>query len=201
MLSLIEFLHSRLVFGLRARVLSASLATHIPAGSKVLDVGCGNGIIAHLIQKINPTVSFQGLEVNLRPSCLIQCAAYDGATIPLSSSCVDVCMFVDVLHHTVNIEGLLKEAQRVTSRYVLIKDHLCETKFDKYILSFMDWIGNRPYGVHLPYNYQSKQDWRRYVFVCGLGEVSWNENLPLYPFPLNYLFGRKLHFVALLEKS
>lgn len=110
-------------------------------------------------------------------------------------------MFVDVLHHTVNIEGLLKEAQRVTSRYVLIKDHLCETKFDKYILSFMDWIGNRPYGVHLPYNYQSKQDWRRYVFVCGLGEVSWNENLPLYPFPFNHLFGRNLHFVALLEKS
>jgi len=136
-----------------------------------------------------------------RPSCLIKCAGFDGNTIPLADSSVDICLFVDVLHHTLNIAGLLREARRVARLYVLIKDHLCENKLDHAVLSFMDWVGNRPYGVSLPYDYQSKVEWNQIFSACGLRVVRWNQSLPLYPQPFDRLFGRELHFVVLCEKE
>jgi len=200
-LRLVKQLHERLAFRRRTRVLAAILADLVPAGTNLLDVGCGDGTIAYLIGQTKPTVSIQGLEVMPRPSCLIECREFDGTTIPLPESAVDMCLFVDVLHHTDHSEELLREARRVARRYVLIKDHLCESRFDHAVLSFMDWVGNCPHGVVLAYNYRSKAQWNRMLSACGLRPVSWNEVLPLYPPPFSLLFGRGLHFLALCEKS
>lgn len=200
-LSLMKQVHERWVFRRRARVLSTLLADLIPAGAVLLDVGCGNGMIANLVRQIKPTVSVQGLEVMPRPSCLIECAGFDGVTLPMPDDSVDVCMFVDVLHHTLNIEDLLGEARRVSRRFVLIKDHLCENRLDKAVLAFMDWVGNRAHGVRLPYNYQSKAEWYQLFLPCNLRIASWNERLPLYPPPFSAVFGRGLHFVGQFEKA
>jgi len=182
-------------------VLSKVLANLLPGGAVVLDVGCGDGTIGYNIAQLNPTALVSGLEVALRPSCLIECRSFDGVQIPLSDASVDVCLFVDVLHHTAKIAELLREARRVTRRYVLIKDHLCEGKFDRTVLSVMDWVGNRGHGVNLPYNYQSKVQWHQILSDCGLRPVSSNEALSLYPPPFDLLFGRGLHIVVLCEKT
>jgi ubiquinone/menaquinone biosynthesis C-methylase UbiE len=199
--SIIRSLHDRCVSQRRARVLAGLLADLIPTNAKVLDVGCGNGLIAHLITQIKPSVSIQGVEVMPRPECMIECASFDGKILPVVGSSVDVCLFADVLHHTLDPKELLKEAYRVTKRHVLIKDHLCENGVDNVVLKFMDWIGNRPYGVFLPYNYQSRNKWSQHFLSRGLCVEAWNNNLPLYPFPFSSVFGRNLHFIALLEKT
>jgi hypothetical protein len=108
-------------------------------------------------------------------------------------------MFVDVLHHARNIDGLLQQAQRVARRHVLIKDHVCENKFDRALLTFMDWVGNRAVGVPLPYEYQSKAEWFQLFSRCRLQVIEWNQRLPLYPPPFGKLFGRGLHCIALLK--
>lgn len=200
-LRVMNFLHRQWVFHRRAQVLSALLADLVPAGAVVLDVGCGDGTIGYLIGQMKPTALVHGIEVAPRPSCLIECRGFDGVHIPLSDASVDACLFVDVLHHTTNIAGLLREARRVTRRYVLIKDHLCEGKFDRTVLSVMDWVGNRGRGVRLPYNYQSKVQWHQILSDCGLRLVSSNEALSLYPPPFDLLFGRGLHIVGLYEKA
>ncbi len=199
MQSLMNSLHDRFIFQRRARILSTFLAELVPAGSTVLDVGCGNGVIGHLVKQMKPTVLIQGLEVTPRPSCLIECTFFNGAIIPMRDASVDVCMFVDVLHHTLNIEELLKEARRVARHYVLIKDHLCESKFDNLVLSVMDWAGKLAHGVRLKYNYQSRAQWDELFRSSGLKIVSWNEEVPLYPPPFDRLFGCGLHFVGLCE--
>ena len=200
-LLVVKHLHERLVFRRRTRVLAAVLADLVPSGTTLLDVGCGDGTIACLIGQTKPNVSIQGLEVMPRRSCLIECKGFDGTTIPFPESSVDMCLFVDVLHHTDHIEELLREARRVSRRYVLIKDHLCESRFDHAVLSFMDWVGNRAHEVVLPYNYQSKVQWNRILSTCGFRLLTWNEVLPLYPPPFSLLFGRGLHFVGLYEKG
>jgi SAM-dependent methyltransferase len=198
--SVIRFLHDRWVFRRRAGFLAHLLADLIPSNAKVLDIGCGNGVIGHLIQQDRPAVSVRGVEIMSRPDCLIDCAIFDGRTLPVDDSSVDVCMFVDVLHHTLDPESLLREAGRATKSYILIKDHLCESRADNMVLRFMDWVGNRPHGVYLPYNYQSRTRWERHFSSCGLRIAAWKNNLPLYPFPFSRFFGRNLHFIALLEK-
>jgi len=197
----IQSLHDRFAFRRRARVLAGLLAGLIPPNAEVLDVGCGNGAVAHLIRQIKPAVSVRGIDVIARPDCLIECARFNGKSIPLPDSSVDVCLLVDVLHHTGNIRELLWEARRVARQHVLIKDHLCQSRLDHAVLSFMDWVGNRAYGIDLPYNYQSKVQWHHTLSGCGLRLVSWNEALQLYPFPFDRIFGRGLHFIGLCQKG
>ena len=199
-LSMLKGAHRQAVFGRRVRALSECLAGKIPDGASVLDIGCGDGTIAKLIQTRRPGTHIQGIEFAPRPDCQIECQPFDGKTIPHPAGSFDVCMFVDVLHHTPGIEGLLREAARVSRRFVLIKDHLSENQIDFVTLQFMDWVGNRPHGVVLPYNYQSRARWNEYLSAAGLNIREWQDRVPLYPFPFSAIFGRKLHFVALLEK-
>lgn len=202
-LALLARAHRDAVFGRRARVLADLLGAKIPDHASVLDIGCGDGTIASVIGRLRPSVHIRGIEVALRPTCLIDCAPFDGSTIPHETDSFDVCLFVDVLHHVPDAKGitrLLSEATRVSRRFVLIKDHLSENRFDFMTLQGMDWVGNRPHGVVLPYNYQSREQWKGCFSRAGLRVREWNGQVPLYPFPFNALFGRGLHYIALLEK-
>jgi SAM-dependent methyltransferase len=191
--------HRALVFQRRTRVLAEMLAAQIPQNASVLDVGCGDGTIGNLIARQRPDVSIQGVELLVRPGCKIQCRVFDGFSLPFPDASFDVSLLVDVLHHTQDPAILLREAARV-SRAVLLKDHLNENVFDDATLRFMDWVGNRPHGVVLTYNYQSRKEWAEHFSSCGLTEASWTTEVPLYPAPLSLLAGRGLHFMSLLRK-
>ena len=198
--SVLQAVHARMVFGRRVRVLAECLSARIPQRAVVLDIGCGDGTIGSLLAKPGSEMSIEGVEFAPRPQCRIPCRPFDGAKLPFADGSFDVCMFVDVLHHTDDASILLREARRVTRQFVLIKDHLSENRFDFKTLQFMDWVGNRPHGVRLPYNYQSRKEWEASFAKCGLSIAQWTTEVPLYPSPFSLLVGRGLHFIALLEK-
>src|SRR5271157_2417043 len=198
--SVLQAAHARMVFGRRVRVLAECLSARIPQGSGVLDIGCGDGTIGSLLAERGTEISIEGVEFAPRPPCRVPCRPFDGGKLPFADGSFDVCLFVDVLHHTDDPSILLREAHRVTRRFVLIKDHLSERWFDCKTLQFMDWVGNRPHGVRLPYNYLSRKEWQASFAKCGLSIAQWTTKVPLYPFPFSLLVGRGLHFVALLEK-
>jgi SAM-dependent methyltransferase len=193
--------HQKLVFDRRVHVLSEALAGQIPEGASVLDVGCGDGTIGSLIAGLRGDVNVQGVEVMARPACKIPCGVFDGTTLPFADDSFDVCMLVDVLHHTGDIRVLLRDASRVSRSFILIKDHLNENLLDNWTLRFMDWVGNRPHGVRLAYNYQSRGQWSAHFSECGLQEASWTTRIPLYARPFNLVACRGLHFVSLLRKK
>ena len=199
-LSWVSRSHESLVSGRRARVLAELLAAHVPRNSRVLDIGCGDGTVSSLIQSALPSAQIQGIEITERPACRIPCQAFDGTHIPFPDASFELCMLVDVLHHTNQIAEVLGEAARVSGRFVLIKDHLCESSLDFHTLKFMDWIGNRPHGVALPNNYQNRKQWDAHFDSAGLRLKNWQGHVPLYPFPFSAIFCRNLHFIALLEK-
>lgn len=198
--SWIRHWHRMLVVGRRARVLSESLAAQIPERASVLDVGCGDGNIGSLIAELRRDIKVHGVEVMVRPSCKIPCGSFDGNTLPFADDSFNVCMLADVLHHTGDVRVLLREASRVSRSFVLVKDHLNENLLDAWTLRVMDWVGNRPDGVRLTYNYQSRGQWASHFSECGLQEASWTTQIPLYAPPFNLVAGRGLHFVSLLSK-
>jgi SAM-dependent methyltransferase len=200
-LSWIGAWHHAFVFQRRTRVLAEILAKHIPQGTSVLDIGCGDGSIGSLIAQLRPDITIQGVEFLVRPECKIECRAFDGASLPFPDGAFDVCVFVDVLHHTQDPAILLREAARVSRSLVLLKDHLDENIVDDLTLRLMDWVGNRPHGVTLTYNYQSRKQWLEYFSSCGLAETVWTTHVPLYPPPVSLVAGRSLHFVTLLRKT
>jgi SAM-dependent methyltransferase len=201
LLSAVKQGHGAFVHGRRVRVLAKILAEQIPQGAAVLDIGCGDGTVAALIAKARPDISMQGVEVLPRADCQIPCSAFDGDTLPFGEQSFDVAMLVDVLHHTADVSALLREAARVSRRLVLLKDHLSENAFDHATLRFMDWVGNRPHGVTLAYNYQSHGKWDAHFAAADLRPAHFATNIPLYPAPFSALVGRGLHFVAALCKT
>ena len=200
MRNLVDTLHTTLVFGRRVRTLAAALASMVPPGSEVLDVGCGDGQISAQLTKSGRDISVRGIDVLLRPNSHIPVTQFDGSKIPFPDASFDLVMFVDVLHHTQDPVALLAEARRVTRRYILLKDHFRTGAIGNLTLRLMDWFGNAHHGVVLPYNYLSESEWTQTYKNVGLDLVQLRRELGLYPFPADLLFGRGLHFLALLEK-
>lgn len=201
-IKLIEFLHSKTVLGRRVSVLSKEIVGLIPKKSGLLlDIGCGDGLLSFLIMKVKPKLKIIGLDVLKRKKCAIKYKIFNGEKIPFKKNSVDISMMVDMLHHTPSIPKVLVEAKRVSKRYIIIKDHTISGILDFYILKFMDWVGNKPYGVNLIYNYQKKEQWLNLFKKMQLKVLKWHEDIPIYPPPFNQIFGRNLHFIALLEKD
>ncbi len=192
-------LHGKLVHKGRVDRLSSLLADLLPPDASVLDVGCGDGRIGSAIKRLRPDISLRGIDVHLRDVALIQVSGFDGATIPFDDNSFDVVMFVDVLHHTDDPIILLTEAARVSRKTILLKDHNDDGFLSNPTLRIMDWIGNRPHGVSLPYNYLKRQAWNAAFLKIGLDLRSRMENLRLYPGPIDKVCGRQLHFIASLS--
>src|SRR5262249_20489770 len=198
-MTLVGKLHTKMVFGRRVRVLADLLARRVPPGvHSLVDIGCGDGQIAHLVAQQHPDLQLTGLDVLIRPRTHIPVQPFDGTTLPLADQSVDAAMFVDVLHHTNDPLVLLREAKRVARQAILIKDHCKDGFLAGPTLRFMDWVGNAHHGVVLPYNYWPEQRWRAAFAGLGLTVADWTQCVALYPWPASWVFQRRLHFVARL---
>ena len=197
-MGLIESVHGGYVHKRRTRVLSDWCSRLIPFNSMVLDVGCGDGRLTHLIADKRPDISICGIDVRQRKDAAMLVEMFDGKSIPYGDGSFDIVMFVDVLHHAGQPMILLREAVRVARHAVLIKDHLVEGTFAYSTLRFMDWVGNARHGVPLPHNYWTLAKWHRVFDKLRLNITFWESNLRLYPFPADLILGRSLHFMVLL---
>ena len=200
-MSVLGRLHGSLVFGRRGRVLAARMAEILPPNARVLDVGCGDGSIDRLVGDLRPDISITGIDVMVRPTTQTPVRPFDGKTIPYDDNSFDVVMFVDVLHHTDDPEILLREARRVARQSVILKDHTRNGILAGPILRFMDWVGNAPHGIALPYNYWPEQRWHQAFAHIGLRPQVWFAKLGLYPAPASWIFDRSLHFIARLDPN
>lgn len=198
-MSLIDKIHGNYVFARRVQVLSEIFANLIPQKARVLDVGCGDGSIDSVILSQRPDISIRGVDVLPRSKPRIFVDVFDGKTLPFADDSFDTVMLVDVLHHAQDPFALLREVDRVARETILLKDHLCEGRFDRTILRFMDWIGNARHGVALRGDYWSSRQWKEAFAKLNLVNGEWNANLNLYPWPATWVFDRSLHFVAELK--
>ncbi len=198
-MTLLGKLHGRFVFGRRIQRLCRALAQAIPQNIKLIDVGCGDGSLDLLLLQQRPDLRVEGIDVLVREKTAVPVTPFDGEHIPYADDSFDAALFVDVLHHTADPAALLAEAARVSRRWIIIKDHNQDGWLARQRLTFMDYVGNAHFGVALPNNYWSRARWQQEWAQRGLNVAMMQEDLGLYPWPADLMFGQGLHFVAVLE--
>ncbi|MBC8374281.1 MAG: class I SAM-dependent methyltransferase [Planctomycetes bacterium] len=200
LLKAVSAVHGRCVYGGRVARLAAAIGEICPHGpQKILDVGCGDGRIAKTLSgQLGDGCEISGIDVLVRDSVEISVTRYDGRTIPFGDDSFDTVLLVDVLHHTVDAAWLLTEAARVARGCVIVKDHVCESRADKWLLSFMDWVGNRPHGVVLEYNYLDAAGWDECIASAALVREYQTTDVKLYRWPLSIICHRGMHVLMKL---
>ena len=197
----VDAVHAGYVHERRVRVLARHLAEVIPQRARVLDIGCGDGWIASRVLERRPDLTIVGMDVLVRPAAHIAVTAFDGRHLPVGPREFDAAMLIDVLHHTDDPASLLREANRVVRRSVVVKDHLRDGWLAGPTLRLMDQVGNARHGVALPHNYWSRDQWTRAIAELGMTVGEWRTALQIYPRPADWVFGRGLHFLARLDRS
>src|SRR5512138_3175997 len=116
----------------RAYDMALEVARLLPGDCRVLDVGCGNGYIAHhLTAMLGRAVV--GLDVGPTTSAKITYLPYDGRHFPVRDQSFDAVLLCYVLHHAQDTRLVLNEIMRVLRRngQVLIYEDVPNSWLDR----------------------------------------------------------------------
>jgi ubiquinone/menaquinone biosynthesis C-methylase UbiE len=123
----------------RAYDMALEIARVLPRGSRVLDVGCGNGYIAHhLSAMLNSSVV--GIDLAESTESPIDYRCFNGTCFPVEAKSFDVVLLCYVLHHAQELDVVLDEVGRVLragGRAVIYED-IPETRWDRLVCAIHD---------------------------------------------------------------
>lgn len=200
-ISILRRLHAP-IYGWRVQGILQEIMPHLCSGDRILDVGCGRGIIGHAIMNspfCPPQLEITGLERERRGRELTPVKYYDGRRIPYADDDFDVVLLVDVLHHEDNPHRLIRECARVAQRVLIIKDHKKDGFFAQQRIALLDWASNMPYGVRCLFRYNTGGDWRSWYERHGLIVEREMNGMKLYPMLLDFFFGGNIQYLAVLR--
>ena len=152
----------------RTERLVKKLSPYLRNVKSLLDVGSADGKIASRLVQENPNMIVECFDVVLQKEPSIPVKKYDGKSLPFKEGSFECVMLVDVLHHTDDPEILLKEAIRVSKKRILIKDHYYRSGLDVILLRILDYLGNKSFGIRLPYKYLRRSQWEGLFEKLGL---------------------------------
>lgn len=163
----------------RAETIKAQIEPHLE-GNSLLDIGCGNGMIADLIQGHFEEVQLVDVKRYL-PSRLRRQLSFtkyeEGEPLPFGRQ-FDTVLLLTVLHHSRNPRRLLKLAWGITRKKLIIiesvvgvhnlaqnvKYELVDSPDELQIgyAAFIDWFYNRVLhnDVPVPYNFTTPEAWK-----------------------------------------
>lgn len=166
---------------------------------RMLDFGAGDGYFASNLSQLPGVEEVVPVDVLERKRSIVKPVIYDGLRLPFDDASFDLVYAVDVVHHCLDPIAALDDMMRCTGRYLLLKDHNHQTALGRVVLAAMDEAGNRRFGIHSPYLYQSRWGWLTHIEQSGFRRVSLSS-------PLRCQTGllastNRLQFLALWERQ
>jgi 2-polyprenyl-3-methyl-5-hydroxy-6-metoxy-1,4-benzoquinol methylase len=150
-------------------------------GDSLLDIGCGNGLIANLAKDLFKHVLLLDVVPYISNQLKLPFVLYkEGAPLPVDEL-YDTVLLLTVLHHSNDPIGLLKLAWAATKQRLLIIEsvvgvHHVEPQVNYELVNlsdrdqiayaaFVDWFYNRVLhdDIPVPYNFTTPENWK-YTF-------------------------------------
>lgn len=191
--------HHRTIHVPRVQRIVDALAEQIGQAESLLDVGCGDGTMAHSLAAAVGAQRVEGVDTAVRAAVAIEAVPYDGRRLPFASRSFEIVMLSDVLHHAERPDAVLRESLRVARRAVALKDHLCLGRLSRLVLLAMDRVGNAPTGVTVRGAYLSLPEWIELVGAAGGRLVSIRWPLRIHDLPWRLVTRSEHQFCALIE--
>ncbi|MGH9931612.1 MAG: class I SAM-dependent methyltransferase [Pyrinomonadaceae bacterium] len=94
--------------------MALEIARVLPATSRVLDVGCGNGFIAHHLSAMLGA-NVIGIDLGKTTEAAIDYREFGGKYFPVADRSVDAVLLCYVLHHAQDLAIMMNELRRVLS--------------------------------------------------------------------------------------
>lgn len=145
---------------IRAAILGRLIAGYLPDGAKVLDIGCGNMLLAKdLVRRKKITV--QGVDVLDMNLTSLPHQIFDGRRLPFPDKSFDFSLLIGVLHHAPNQDALLYEAKRVTKNAIVVFEDIYDSAWQKSWVKVRDVLGNivEEPKMNFALNFHSSQEW------------------------------------------
>lgn len=149
----------------RAYDMALEIARAVSHGSEILDVGCGNGFIAHHLNAMLGTRTL-GIDLGNSAAAPIDYRRYDGARFPAPDKSFDAVLLCYVLHHAQDVSVVLNEVRRVLrdGGLAVIYEDIPETWWDKGVC----WIHNQQWrGRTGPCKFRGGNEWRMLFGTFG----------------------------------
>jgi ubiquinone/menaquinone biosynthesis C-methylase UbiE len=137
----------------------------LPKHAAVLDVGCGNGFIAHHLTGLLGA-EVVGIDVGTKTTARINYLSYDGCHFPLQDQSFDAVLLCYVLHHAQDAVLLLNEVARVlrSGGLAIIYEDIPSAWWDRAVC----WVHSRQWRNQTgPCSFQLDKDWRRVFASAG----------------------------------
>jgi ubiquinone/menaquinone biosynthesis C-methylase UbiE len=150
--------------------MALEIARVIPRGSDVLDVGCGNGYIAHHLSAIL-RAKVIGMDVMSGTEAPIDYRQYYRASFPFSDDSLDAVLLCYVLHHAQDAGVVLTEIRRVLRNggLAVIYEDIPHSPWDKGVC----WIHNRQWRARTGRcTFRRPREWRALFNSLGFEIVS-----------------------------
>lgn len=165
-----------------------------------IDVGAGEGWYAKRLMQERLVQNCIPVEVSQRSHTEIEPIIYDGKTLPFQDNSVQLAYSIDVVHHAEDPFELLDEMARISSKWILLKDHTFESSLGQITLKILDEIGNRRFGILSPGRYQRAWAWLEHLESLGF-TVAFLQHPAICHSGVLGSLTNSLQFIALLEKK
>lgn len=171
-----------LTLKLRARHIARNIDHLVAAQSRVLDIGCGNGVVSSELARSFgfETVGTDIAEYVKRPIPFK--LMRDPVTLDFAADSFDLGLMADMLHHMERESQLklIRDAARVCRKLLIFEAEPSKTAF------FFDVVLNRIHNkdMPVPLTHRTRTEWEGEIKKLGLSCAgkTLRKPFPLYPF-------------------
>lgn len=149
----------------RAYDMALEIARAVSHADEILDVGCGNGFIAHHLAGLLGSYVL-GIDVGERPQAAINFRRYDGLSFPVPDQSFETVLFCYVLHHAQDLNAILNEVRRVLRDHgsVVVYEDIPATWWDRLICGIHNRKWRRRTGQC---TFKTESEWRKTLAAAG----------------------------------